>query len=683
MGFLNGFATAAALAWWREGTLGQVFERMRHTNSVATLLRLVTGTLVLVLLAVFAVSAMDAWTREGAAYRVHSAAHISQEIVVAREAVRVETGVIDTLLAQPHPVGAADLEGLARLHARSLSALSQVERAIRNAADSDVPPSLGRNLSNAIGHFDTRFYSDLIRALKQPHSERQAGLLDERRASTDVILDLIDAQAAALSRAIASRGPRMSELIRISDVAWHVRVNAGNQRGNIADFLTRGTPPSRGEREEIMKLDGAVEAPWQSIETSAAGIGLPHGISGAIANANRIYFRDYRAVRDQVLDQLGGRAPLTMTREHWMAITNIALASLMQVSRDALGAAGLQADRNLARARQDLAVALALMAFSIGLAALAVGIVLTRVINPLHTMTQAIRGQRDMAQIAELARRDDEIGQFAQALNGFRQDAAERQRLEREVLRNQLAKEAAETASRIKSEFLANMSHELRTPLNAVIGFSDVMIAKTFGELGARYEEYARLIHEAGNHLLSLVSDILDLAKIEAGRFSCDFRVLDLKDAARSCLPMIEKRAAEHGIKLDVRMPETHLDVEADARGAKQILINLLSNAVKFSKPGGVVILSLAGKEDDVEIAVRDEGIGIPPDLMMRIGQPFTQGSTDPMLAREGTGLGLALVKALVGRHGGVFEVESREDVGTTITVRLPRRQHQPARAAA
>ncbi len=656
---------------------------MRHTNSVATLLRLVTGTLVLVLLAVFAVSAKDAWTREGAAYRVHSAAHISQEIVVAREAVRVETGVMDTLLARPFPASTPDLDGLARMHARSLSALSQVERAIRNAEDVGVPPSLGRDLSNAIGRFDTSFYSELLRALKQPQADRRPGLLEERRASSTAILDLIDAQAAALSRAIASRGPRMSEWIRISDVAWHVRVNAGDQRGNIADFLTRGRPLSQQEHQWIAEMDGKIEAPWQSIEDSASDMGLPRGINGAIAQANRVYFGEYRVLRAHVFGQLEGRAPRTITREQWMAATNRALATLMQVSRDALGAAGLQADINLVRARQDLTVALGLMGFSIGLAALAVAIVLSRVIHPLRTMTLAIRGERDMARIAELARRSDEIGQFAQALNGFRQDTLERERLEREVLRNQMAKEAAETASRIKSEFLANMSHELRTPLNAVIGFSDVMLARTFGELGARYEEYARLIHEAGNHLLSLVSDILDLAKIEAGRFSCDFHILDLKEAARACLPLIEKRAAEHGIRLEARLPDIHLDVEADARGIKQILINLLSNAVKFSRPDGTVTLSLAGKGDDVEIAVRDQGIGIHPDLMARIGQPFTQGSGDPMLAREGTGLGLALVKALVGRHGGTFEVESCENVGTTIKVCLPRRQHQLARAAA
>jgi cell cycle sensor histidine kinase DivJ len=155
-----------------------------------------------------------------------------------------------------------------------------------------------------------------------------------------------------------------------------------------------------------------------------------------------------------------------------------------------------------------------------------------------------------------------------------------------------------------------------------------------------------------------------------------------MTDTVRSCLPMIEKRAAEHGIRVQVHLPEGGLDVEADARGTKQILINLLSNAVKFSKPGGTVILALRDAGEEVEIAVRDDGVGISDDLLSRIGQPFTQGSGDPMLAREGTGLGLALVKALVGRHGGRLQVESRENIGTTMTVWLPRRQQPSARAA-
>jgi cell cycle sensor histidine kinase DivJ len=355
----------------------------------------------------------------------------------------------------------------------------------------------------------------------------------------------------------------------------------------------------------------------------------------------------------------------------------------MQVSRAALQAASYQADHNLTQARYDLAKALGVMVLSIGLAGLAVMIVLTRVIGPLRAITSAIRGESGMAAVQKLAGRDDEIGQFAKALDGFRQDASEREKLERELLRHQLATEAAQTASRIKSEFLANMSHELRTPLNAVIGFSDLILSKTFGELNPRYREYAQLIHEAGNHLLSLVSDILDLAKIEAGRFSCDFRVLDLKETTTACLPLIERRAAEHKIRIQAYLPVGPVEVEADMRGCKQILINLLSNAVKFSRPGGKVTLSLREAGEEAMISVRDEGVGIPAELLARLGQPFEQGSNDPMLAREGTGLGLALVKALISRHGGRFTVESREGVGTTITVWLPRRQPKEARQAA
>ena len=654
---------------------------MTGSTSVVTLLRLVTGVLVLLLVAVFAVSALDAWTREGDAVRIQRSAQISREIVVAREAMRMEMGVADTMLYHEEPATPANLAELAQLHVRSMAALSRVESDISHARDIDVPPSLGHSLSAAIAIFDKRFYPEEVSRLHDPLSLRPDYLVNDRKASTRAILDMIDEQAAVMSRDIASFGPRLSELMRVSDAAWHVRVDAGDQRGVIANFISdRHIAPA--DRDLMVNLDGRVEAPWHMLEQSLPVAPLPPIVTAAVGKANRIYFGDFRRLRAQVLHQLDTGTPLTITREQWMAATNPPLSSLMEVSRSALQAAGDQADHNLARARKDLTRALGLMAFSIGLAALAVVIVVTRVIRPLRAITSAIEGQRDMAGVMLLARRKDEIGQFAKALVGYSQSARERENLQREVLRNQVAKEAAETASRIKSEFLANMSHELRTPLNAVIGFSDLIVSKTFGELAPRYTEYAKLINEAGNHLLSLVSDILDLAKIEAGRFSCDFRILDLKDCAAGCLPLIERRAAERGVAVECFMPETGLDVEADARGCKQILINLLSNAVKFSRAGGKVVLSLSDGGDEVQIAVRDQGIGIPKDVLARIGQPFEQGSNDPMLAREGTGLGLALVKALVSRHGGQFTVQSLENVGTTITVCLPRRQKLEARAA-
>jgi len=274
----------------------------------------------------------------------------------------------------------------------------------------------------------------------------------------------------------------------------------------------------------------------------------------------------------------------------------------------------------------------------------------------------------DIEAALALRARTDEIGLFARAMKASRQGAAERLRLD-------AARKAAEAASRVKSEFLANMSHELRTPLNAVIGFSELMLHRTFGPLPERYQESAGLINDAGTHLLSLVSDILDLAKIEAGRFALDLSVFDLKAPVEQCLALVRRRAEERRLAITVRLPEGDLAVEADARACKQILLNLLSNAVKFSREGGAITLSVRAPHDCVEIRVRDEGIGIPADVLARIGQPFEQASNNPMLAREGTGLGLALVKALVAEHGGRVTVASQENVGTEITVILPRRQ--------
>jgi signal transduction histidine kinase len=359
------------------------------------------------------------------------------------------------------------------------------------------------------------------------------------------------------------------------------------------------------------------------------------------------------------------------------------LNSLMEVSRAALNAAGTRASANLVHARRDLAIALAYMAICVALAGLSVFLVSARIIRPLKQITRAITSNRDDGIEDVLARsaRGDEIGQFALALKTFRKIAADRQRLESELLKNLAAKEAAEAASKVKSEFLANMSHELRTPLNAVIGFSELMLHKTFGPLSARYEEYARLINESGSHLLSLVSDILDLAKIEAGRFQPDFRSLDLKACIEDSVRLVETRARQQQVGLVVRLPQEAVDVVADARACKQILINLLSNAVKFSRPESIITVSLTQRTDTVKLSVRDEGIGIPASVLARIGQPFEQANNNPMLAREGTGLGLSVVKALVGEHGGEIKVESREHVGTTITITLPRRQEQRAAA--
>jgi PAS domain S-box-containing protein len=247
-------------------------------------------------------------------------------------------------------------------------------------------------------------------------------------------------------------------------------------------------------------------------------------------------------------------------------------------------------------------------------------------------------------------------------------DISERKAQERKIIE---AQERAEAASRAKSTFLANMSHELRTPLNAVIGFSDVMKQKLFGPLNARYHEYAHLIHDSGQHLLDLVSDLLDMAKIEAGKFVLSPEQIDLTNSIRDCVHLVQIRAKEKGVTVTTRLPKTGLSLVADRTALRQILINLLSNAVKFTPTGGKVVVTAKAAGNDVFIEVRDTGIGIPATALARLGRPFEQVTTDPTLARGGTGLGLALVHALVARHGGTVRIDSKEGFGTTVSIRL------------
>jgi cell cycle sensor histidine kinase DivJ len=219
----------------------------------------------------------------------------------------------------------------------------------------------------------------------------------------------------------------------------------------------------------------------------------------------------------------------------------------------------------------------------------------------------------------------------------------------------------------------------LRTPLNAILGFSDLMKNEIFGPLTAQYREYAALIHESGDHLLNLVSDILDIAKIEAGKFVVSFEPVQLQEATDYCLRLVRRRAQEKGVVLRPEMPEAPLTFSADSRGFRQVLINLLSNAIKFTPKGGQVWLAVSVEGGRLKIIVRDSGIGMSESVLARIGQPFEQASNNPSHAREGTGLGLSLVRAIVTQHGGTLDIQSGENSGTSVTVFLPLAQAKAA----
>ena len=300
------------------------------------------------------------------------------------------------------------------------------------------------------------------------------------------------------------------------------------------------------------------------------------------------------------------------------------------------------------------------------LLALALGMLLSdSLLVPLR------RTQRHLATLAagdfsghvEVPNRD-EIGALAADVNRM---SDELQRLYREL----------ETASRHKSDFLATMSHELRTPLNAIIGFSEVLHEQMFGELNERQLAYVDDVLEAGKHLLSLINDVLDLAKIEAGGMELELSEVAIPEVLRSAVSMHSERASRGGVELSLTTEPEEITISADGRRVRQIVFNLVSNAVKFTPAEGRVDVSARLDDGQVEIAVADTGPGIAPDELETIFEEFKQ-ATDGKRA-EGTGLGLPLSRKLVELHGGRLWVESAAGNGSTFRFTLPVGPTEPA----
>jgi len=231
-----------------------------------------------------------------------------------------------------------------------------------------------------------------------------------------------------------------------------------------------------------------------------------------------------------------------------------------------------------------------------------------------------------------------------------------------------------EAASRHKSEFLANMSHELRTPLNAVIGFSEVLTERMFGELNEKQDEYLKDIHASGQHLLSLINDILDLSKIEAGKMDLELSEFDLAMTIDNALMLVRERAARRSIALNTAVDEQVGQVQADERKIRQVLLNLLSNAIKFTPEGGRIHVEARAVNESIEVSVTDTGVGIAPKDQEAVFEEFKQvGTADKKV--EGTGLGLALSRKFIELHGGKIWVESQVGEGSTFTFTVPVRR--------
>jgi signal transduction histidine kinase len=314
---------------------------------------------------------------------------------------------------------------------------------------------------------------------------------------------------------------------------------------------------------------------------------------------------------------------------------------------------------------------------------------LVRPIKQMRTASARI-GAGAYDERIELGRRDelgglaDELNRMAASLQasvqGLEQKVEERTGELQQVLAELSRKgRQLEVASQHKSEFLANMSHELRTPLNAIIGFSQVLRQRLFGPINEKQEEYLDDILSSGNHLLSLINDVLDLSKVEAGQVELEVASLSLREALERGLVMVREPATKHGVRLSLELAPGVDLVEGDERRLRQVIFNLLSNAVKFTPGGGEVVVATSSRDHEVLISVTDTGPGIPLEDHERIFEEFQQTDVG-VRQREGTGLGLALSKRLVELHGGRIWVESEPGHGSRFVFTLPVKEANRAR---
>jgi signal transduction histidine kinase len=323
----------------------------------------------------------------------------------------------------------------------------------------------------------------------------------------------------------------------------------------------------------------------------------------------------------------------------------------------------IEANHQAAQRSERLTAAIAALAIVVaGVSGLALSLAIVRPVQRMGADLQRIAAGDFSKHIAVDNR--DELGVLARSINSMNDELA---RLYAEI----------RDADQRKSEFLANMSHELRTPLNAIIGFAEVLQQKMFGALNEKQDEYVGDIATSGKHLLSLVNDILDLAKVEAGKMELQPSVFSLQEVIESGATMVRERAATRKIALSVELDAALGPIEADERKVKQVLFNLLSNAVKFTPPGGSIAVSAARRDGEVRVAVRDTGPGIAPEDQARIFEEFQQTKTGAQ-TEESTGLGLTLAKRLIELHGGRLWVESEVGKGSTFTFALPMSEPRP-----
>jgi signal transduction histidine kinase len=651
---------------------------VRRFLSISVLLPAVTGLMTLALVAIFAVYAVQALHSREIARRVPLIIDASYDLFGAVQTLRMERGTINTAFATPEPIDSDTQKTIADLRVQTTKSLDSALGKFGTLAVQEIAPVIEEIGQSGVALTEVRQRID--QALQQPKDKRPEKLGPQWIAANGRLVAAVDRLSSRLESELSQSDSFVAGMVHTKQIVWSLRADTGDDRLLVREAMVDGKPLSDAQKQHFAFLAGRIEGAWKLIREEADLDSTPPKLRDAILASDKVYFTEFRSLRNMIVDELSVGRVVHITPREWYSRSNPGRATIFAMTKAALDLANAHAIEQAAIAERHLYMAIAFMVLFSGIGAVTVFYVIEGVVRPISRIAETMRvvADGDLACEIPFESRADEIGSLSRVLRIFRDNAIEKQQLF-------LAKVGAETANRTKSEFLANMSHELRTPLNAIIGYSEVIKKGMFGPLSERYREYSADIFDSGTHLLALINDILDLSKLEAGQFELQEENVDLAGAIRASMHLIETAAEKSKVRLSTTAG-THepLLVRADDRRLRQILINLLSNAVKFTPEGGRVHVSTSVTSQGIAIAVSDTGIGMTPDHISKALEPFRQ--IDSKLSRkyEGTGLGLPLAKHLVVLHGGTLSIESKVNVGTTVTVALPpeRVVDQPRRAA-